>query len=94
MRQEEIRTLRFKQKKRHAQQQIGVLRRLIQRDAALKRYARAESEEQQAELDFRKNRVFGCAKQIPYQSVTPISQTQYKCYAFRISCRRERNALT
>ena len=33
--QEEIRALLFKQKKRHAQQQIGVLDRFIQRDGEL-----------------------------------------------------------
>ena len=38
----------------------------------------AECERLQAELDFRKRRVFGYANQIPYQSMTPINQTQYK----------------
>ena len=42
------------------------------------RQRQAECERLQAELDFRKSRVFGYANQIPYQSMTPISQTQYK----------------
>lgn len=42
------------------------------------RQRQAECERLQAELDFRRRRVFGYANQIPYQSMTPISQTQYK----------------
>ncbi len=42
------------------------------------RQRQAECERLQAELDFQKSRVFGYANQIPYQSMTPISQTQYK----------------
>ena len=42
------------------------------------RQRQAERERLQAELNFRKSRVFGYASQIPYQSITPISQTQYK----------------
>lgn len=42
------------------------------------RQRQAECERLQAELDFRRRRVFGYANQIPYQSMMPISQTQYK----------------
>lgn len=42
------------------------------------RQRQVECERLQAELDFRRRRVFGYANQIPYQSMTPISQTQYK----------------
>lgn len=42
------------------------------------RQRQAERERLQAELDFRESRVFGYANQIPYQSMIPISQTQYK----------------
>ena len=42
------------------------------------RQRQAECERLQAELDFRRRRVFGYANQIPYQSMTPIGQTQYK----------------
>ena len=42
------------------------------------RQRQTERDRLQAELDFRRRRVFGYANQIPYQSMTPISQTQYK----------------
>lgn len=42
------------------------------------RQRQAECERLQAESDFRRSRAFGYANQIPYQSMMPINQTQYK----------------
>jgi len=47
------------------------------------RQRQAECERLQAELDFRKSRVFGYANQIPYQSMTPISRRNTRAL-FRI----------